>query len=258
MAQNLLNFNIKTINMKNILALLCLVIIASRTNAQQQFISKALIEFEVKCNMHAQMGDGIWEQNMKDRLPKFSTNYFDYIFSDNKAVYKFNRTANTQKIPSWYEVNGEDNIWYSDYNTGLYSDMKDVWGDTYILKDSIAKIQWKMTNEHRTIAGFDCKKAVGKVFDSVYVFAFYTDEIMVSGGPMNLSGLPGMIMGVTIPRLHTSWIATKVQVVNIDEKKIVAPTKGKIKNATDVQNKIAEMMKEYGEKDDRFRWRMFI
>ncbi len=242
---------------KIIIPFICLLLM-QQLNAQQIFINKAKIEFEVRCNIHAHMGDNVWEQGMKDKLPKFSTNYFDYMFSDNKAIYKFNRTANTTKIPSWYDINSEENVWYNDYNSSTYSDIKDMWGDIYILKDSLPAIQWKMTNEHRTIAGFDCKKAVGKIFDSVYVFAFYSDEITISGGPMNLNGLPGMILGVTIPRLHTSWIATKVQVTGVDEKKIAAPTKGKVKNATEVQKIISDRMKDWGNKDDWYTWRMFI
>ena len=70
------------------------------------------------------------------------------------------------------------------------------------------------------IAGFNCRKAVTKIFDSVYVFAFYTDEIIISGGPCSINGLPGMILGVTIPRLYTSWIATKVMLNGVDENTI--------------------------------------
>ena len=63
-------------------------------------------------------------------------------------------------------------------------------------------------------------KHVAHIFDSVYVFAFYTDEILISGGPCSINGLPGMILGVTIPRLYTSWIATKVMVTGVNESEI--------------------------------------
>ena len=245
--------------MKNILLTTLFVAAFLPGKSQQQFISKGKIEFEVRCNIYAHLGDNMWDQNAKDKLPKFSVNYFDYIFSENnKSIYKFNRTANTQKIPSWYDIGSEDNVWYNDYTAGTFSDVKEMWGDDYNLKDSIPVIEWKITNEHRTIAGFDCKKAFGKIFDSVYVFAFYTDEILISGGPMHLSGLPGMILGVTIPRMHTSWIATGLQVNNVDEKKIAPPSKGKINKASDVQKKIGERMKDWGNRDDWFAWRMFI
>ena len=77
-----------------------------------------------------------------------------------------------------------------------------------------------------TIAGFNCRKAVGKIFDSVYIFVFYAEEIPISGGPCAIRGLPGMIMGMTIPRLYTSWIATKVNVVSVNEN-VIKPSAAK-------------------------------
>jgi GLPGLI family protein len=44
-------------------------------------------------------------------------------------------------------------------------------------------------------------------FDSVYVTAFVTDQILVSDGPESFTGLPGMVMGLAIPRLFTNWMA---------------------------------------------------
>jgi GLPGLI family protein len=60
----------------------------------------------------------------------------------------------------------------------------------------------------------------------VYVFAFYTDDIMISGGPCSINGLPGMILGLTIPRLYTSFIATKVAVKKVTATEII-PVKAK-------------------------------
>jgi GLPGLI family protein len=51
------------------------------------------------------------------------------------------------------------------------------------VEDSLLKIKWKITADTRNIAGFECRKAVGILFDTVAVFAFYTDELMISGGP---------------------------------------------------------------------------
>lgn len=66
--------------------------------------------------------------------------------------------------------------------------------------------------------------------DSIYVVAFYTDEIAVSGGPESFSGLPGMILGVALPHDHINWFATKVTDVEVDPKSLQAPVKGKIVN----------------------------
>ncbi len=87
-------------------------------------------------------------------------------------------------------------------DSGTSVTQKHVFNEMFLISDSIRKINWKITPEIRKINGFDCRKAVGRVFDSIVVIAFYTDEIVPSGGPECFTGLPGMILGVAIPRMH--------------------------------------------------------
>ncbi len=191
----------------------------------QQFISKAKIEYEVTSNIKKTMGNDSWDEMIKDKLPQFKIGYFDFTFADNKSIYKFDHWAQ-QKIPNYFTKSDEENVWYCDYNTGKLNMQKSFYGSDLNIEDSIPKLKWRITNENRVIAGFNCRKAVAVIFDSVYVFAFYTDEIMISGGPCSINGLPGMILGVTIPRLYTSWIATKIMVNDVDEK-IIKPVYAK-------------------------------
>jgi GLPGLI family protein len=143
----------------------------------------------------------------------------------------------------WDDGAAEDNVWFNDYSTNNFANYKFVIDNNYLLSGELMKIEWKLSpNENRVIAGFNCRKATGVIFDSVYIFAFYTDEIMISGGPMGINGLPGMILGLTIPRMYTSWIATKLQVNNVDTKKIVVPLKGKKKAATELEKDIKKAM----------------
>ncbi len=183
----------------------------------QQFISKAVIEYEVKANIKKTMGNDSWAEMMKENLPTFKTGYYTYTFSDNKSVYKFDHWDPSVKIPAYLRSGDEENVWYFDHRIGKFNMQKNVAGTNFNIEDTIPSLEWKLTNENRIIAGFNCRKAVAKIFDSVYVFAFYTDEIMISGGPCSISGLPGMILGVTIPRLFTSWIATKVMLNGVNE-----------------------------------------
>ncbi len=64
--------------------------------------------------------------------------------------------------------------------------------------------------------------------DSVYVIGFYTDQIPVSGRPLCFTNLPGMIMGLAIPRLNITIMATKLELETVKADKIVVPT-GKLK-----------------------------
>lgn len=103
----------------------------------------------------------------------------------------------------------------------LYQDLKNHTStiqleidDTYILTDSLNDVTWRFTDEYRDIAGFDCRRVNGATADSLYIIAFYTDQIPVSGGPALAQGLPGMIMGLVIPEMHIQYWATKVDYSN--------------------------------------------
>lgn len=214
----------------------------------QQFISKAKIEFEVKANIKKTMGQDSF-LNMIDDLPTFKTGYYTFTFADNKSIYKFDHWSENLKVPDWLKESDEDNVWYINYNTGKCYMQKNVWGSILNIEDSITSLHWKITNDTHVIAGFNCRKAVTQIFDSVYVFAFYTDEIILPGGPCSINGLPGMILGVTIPRLYTSWIATKVILNNIDESTIKPISARKFLNMKDLKAALVEHTKDWHSDD---------
>ncbi len=153
-------------------------------------------------------------------------------------------------MPEFLRRSDEENVWYVDHNFGKLNMQKNVWGSNFNVEDSVPALEWRLTNENRVIAGFNCRKAVAKMFDSVYVFAFYTDEIMIPGGPCSINGLPGMILGLTIPRLYTSWIATKVTLNGVQESLIKPVAVKKYYTMKDMKSTISERIKEWGSADD--------
>jgi GLPGLI family protein len=233
--------------MKKIVTTLVLSIALITQLSAQNFLSKATVEYEVKTNLKKTMPNDFWGEAMKDKLPEFKTSYFHYTFSDNKSIFKYHHQDERNKIPEWMRRGEEENEWYFDHNTGKSVINKNVAGTDFVIDDSILNIKWKLSNENRMIAGFNCRKATGVIMDSVYVFAFYTDEIMIPGGPCNINGLPGLVMGLTIPRLYTSWIATKVMVNGIDLASIKAPTSKKPYSWATFTKLIKERTKEWVE-----------
>ena len=186
----------------------------------QTFIEKGVVEYEVKTNIQKTLGNNSWAEKLKETLPQFKTAFYSLTFSNNQNIYKFSHWDEKVKLPEFLKADDEEKFWFLDFGRQYYSMKKSIFGSSCVVQDSLMPIRWKLLNENRNIAGFNCRKAVGVIFDSVYVYAFYTDEITLPGGPCSINGLPGLILGMTIPRMYTSWIATKVQVTDIPAEQI--------------------------------------
>jgi GLPGLI family protein len=226
--------------------------------AQQQFITQGKIEFERKTNQHAFMDEGnIWGGMAKDNLPKFVTFYYDLTFKGDRTLFKVGRDPDTKQNKFWGIFDSENTILTRlDSNSSVTQ--RSIYGDVYLVADSLRNIEWKITPEIRKIAGFDCRKAVGRVMDSIVVIAFYTDEIVTTGGPESFNGLPGMILGLAIPRLHTTWYATKLQLVEVTDKDLVTPKKGKKFTGNDYRSEVKTILKQWGEEGAKRQFQFLL
>lgn len=253
--------------MKTILSFITALFFTMTANAQQ-FVDKAVIEYEVNTNLKKTMSNDSWDEKMKENLSDLKISYFNYTFADNKSIFKFDRWSPKTRIPKYLKDSDEENSWYFDFNTGIINMQKQIGGTNFVVVDSIPKIEWKITNENREIAGYNCRKAVGKIMGEVYIFAFYTDDITISGGPCSISGLPGMILGLTIPRLYTSYVATKVD-VSLSDTAIIKPiTAKKTFSLKELKTIFEEKTKEWysygGDKEENerqkniFLWNSFL
>ncbi len=252
--------------MKKIITIIAIIFFAAQVNAQI-FLDKANIEYEYTQNIKKNMGSGTWQDAMAEKMPNLQVGYFKLTIANNKSVYKFDRWKEKEKFPEWFSRDNKT-VWFHDFSTGKTSQEKDMIGSMINVEDSIPQLEWRLTSESRVIAGFNCKKAVTKIFDSVYVFAFYTEEITVPAGPASINGLPGTIMGLTIPRLFSSWIATKVSVNNVDESELKPFKPKKSYTSKTLRAFIDERSKDWWEGDDekeenkqqknRFIWGMLM
>jgi GLPGLI family protein len=221
--------------MKILFAFIITVVSVCQGFSQQLFITQGKIEFEKKVNLHklidAAFGNSdntnAWMEQYKKSMPSHKSSYFDLYFNEDKTLYKPGREETSDgHIPEWL-LFGNENIVFSDLKKDQGVCQKSIFEDKYLIQDSLRKVDWKFTSDTRNIAGFECHKAVGIVMDSVYVIAFYTDEIVTRGGPESFNNLPGMILGVAIPRLNTTWFATKLELAPVTPEQLIAPKKGK-------------------------------
>ncbi len=209
---------------------ICLLFLGIQTQAQMQFPRQGKIEFEKKLNIHKEIEGDSFYDSFKDKISKFQTTYFNLYFKDGKTLYEKGKDLN-EKIMFWSDDETTDDIVYSDLENGTFVKKQKVFEETFLISDSIRSIKWQITSETRDIAGFNCRKATGIILDSVYIIAFYTDQIPVSGGPLSYAKLPGMIMGIAIPRMNLTIMATKLEMIEPKAEKLAPPSPNRAKKA---------------------------
>ena len=187
-------------------------------------------------------------------MPRFVTDTYELNFTKNKSTYKL-KAENTDNKYIWGLKPSETDCVIQDIENNKLIVQRDVFEQTYLIADSIKNFEWKITGETREIAGFDCKKAVTKICDSVYIVAFYTEQIMVSSGPESFGGLPGLILGLAVPRLASTWFATKIETTVPTEKQLSVPTKGKKANWKQLNIDMQKAMKDWGKGGSRSMWK---
>jgi GLPGLI family protein len=231
------------------------------TTAQAVFISKGKIEYEKKVNMHKTLEDNSWTREMKDRMPVYHTSYYELSFDSATTVYKAGKEVPDDKWKTmWGESVGEENIVHSNFSNGVYTALKQIFEKKFLVQDSLLAIEWRITDEVRTIAGFDCRKAVGKMYDSLYVVAFYSDQITVPGGPEQYNGLPGTILGLAFPRYYTTWFATKVELVAPKPEALKVPAgKATRVNRKELMDQVKNVF-EWGSEEEKQRsfWNLVL
>ncbi|HLX67160.1 MAG TPA: GLPGLI family protein [Puia sp.] len=240
--------------------LVLFTIVARPLRAQNNiFLSQGKIEFERKVNQFAQReaiadpGDEAWTEFAKKFMgDKFKTDYFDLLFTRTKTLYRPGRESPDKPNQFFLQPPAQQNVVYADLDQEKAVSQKTVFEQLFLVADTLRRIKWKITDETRPIAGFNCRRANAIIMDSIYVVAFYTDEILTSGGPESFSGLPGMILGVALPHEHVSWFATKVEAVQVPETQVVAPAKGKKITNSGLLETIQKSLKDWGKEGRQF------
>jgi len=242
--------------MKKTLIVIVFSIVCLKPFAQMEteFISAGKIKFERKTNMHRlyftdeEMSS--WDEMFKKMFPQFRVNLFELSFNNNQSLYKTAKDNPEVKMGFFGETPGSSNTVFKDLEKETISSQKQIFESMFLISDSIPQYEWKLQSETRTIANFECKKAITKICDSVVVVAFYTEEIPCSSGPESFGGLPGMILGLAIPRLYTTWFATSLELTNEPP---IAPAKGK---KTDSKSLLKTINDGIGKWDEKWRNRM--
>jgi GLPGLI family protein len=221
------------------------------------FPVNGVIEFEKSVNLHAGIKKmlksdksgvlGSIMDDYKQNQPQFKILKSTLTFSDNKTLFKPEEEKEQTMGFFGSPMAAQYNLTYTDLNTNTSTTQKTVYDDLFLVKDSTRKINWKITTETRTIAGYECRRANAIIMDSIYVVAFYTDKIPVSGGPESFTGLPGMILGVALPHENITWFAKTVTERSTTADELKIPSKGKVADNKGFRQMIDKALKQWGD-----------
>lgn len=175
--------------------------------SQAVFYNQGTVKYERKTNAY-RLTEKMWLNRFFEK-EKFTTDTFELRFTKTESLYwvpDYKEDAGSGFFSFRVSPDKSTQI-YKNHSTDSVFIRRQLAEEKIYIIDSLRNIKWKVTGEVRDIAGFQCQKVIGVIFDSVYVVAFYTEQIPVSSGPESFGGLPGMILGLAIPRLYTNWMA---------------------------------------------------
>ncbi len=186
------------------------------------YVKEGKITFERRINVHKTFELLLTEnKNVKqDMVPKlvndykaghaqFSTRKFTLSFNNNISLFQPSDEAEVNPI-NFLNQAAHKNTVFSDLASMQATTEKKFYDHAVIIKDSLRKIRWRLTDETRMIENYLCRRANAVIMDSVYVVAYYTDQIIPKSGPESFNGLPGMILGLALPEQHITWFAVNV------------------------------------------------
>jgi len=208
-------------------------------------------------------------QNM---IPKERKDKFELFFTEGKSLWQAVEDDGQNDETSFGDGNGmrmvfrgpgSDDIAFHNIIESKKVDQRDLGGKSYIIADSIKKMNWKVAGETRVILGHTCMKATTqrmqesfrmtmdngeakreKVMDTMNIVAWFTNEIPGSFGPDIYQGqLPGTILEIDINNGRNTFKAIEIS-PKVDVAKIKEPSKGKKVTAEEFAKEREKLMQE--------------
>ena len=253
--------------------LIALTSISTKATAQMK---EGKISYERKINMHRNLPD----PQMKSMIPEFRTDKFELIFNESVSLF---RSVVDDEAPDPFANAGGGGGGGMRFNfrmpsANTYTDLakqmqyegREFFEKEFLIVDSLKQYKWKLSEETKTIAKQLCKKATTMITapqvmrmrvsmgggpnadtassaprapKETELVVWYAENIPVSFGPDNYSGLPGVIM--EIDQDNGATVTTAVEVSSkYPKKELVAPTKGEKMNRAQFQENMQKLMQE--------------
>lgn len=197
-------------------------------------ITSGHVVYERKSNLYKKFKD----PRIRDFIPeamKVKIDTFDLYFNDSLSF--FGPRINDLKDPMAMAT--IKNTVYQNIKAAKRQTIKDVWGENYILNDSLRLRTWKIIPGTKKVCGYECQKAMWQINDSSAIYAIYTNDISTGVGPESFVGLPGLILGVATADVSVVYLAKQVLLERVDIAKLTPkPIKGRTSTTPDLMKTV--------------------
>jgi GLPGLI family protein len=156
--------------MKKAILLLLFVLIYSNLQAQKDFQGMAVYEsktsmadFKVRMEGNKNINPDM-QKMMEERMKKMFEKTFILNFDKSASIYKEEEKLEASNQGGGMRMmmgsmTGGGGTYYKNVKDKTYSIDKDFMGKEFLVKDSLASLNWKMEAETRVIGGYTCYKA---------------------------------------------------------------------------------------------------
>lgn len=281
--------------MKKTIVLLFFGLIYTNSHAQKDFQGMAVYEsktsmadFKVRMEGNKNINPDM-QKMMEERMKKMFEKTFILNFDKSASIYKEEEKLDATPqggggMRMMSSMTGGGGTFYKNVKDKAYVVDKEFMGKEFLVKDSLANLNWKMEAETRVIGGYTCYKATAvkaasktdfrnfrpkreeetkketdkpaeekktnfmdavEMPKEITITAWYTPEIPVNQGPEGYWGLPGLILEVNDGK--TIILCSKVVLNPKDKVEIKAVTKGKVVTQKEYDETVIKKMEEFRE-----------
>ena len=203
-------------------------------------IKSGKITYERKTNLYKKFkNNGDVKEWLKEE-DKNKLDVFELYFNDSLSVFKAQESDLVERM-SW---STNKNSVYQNRITNKRLTIKTIWGERFLLDDSIRLSEWKITEHKRNVCGYQCRKAILNVNDSTRLYAWFCSELDATIGPESLGGLPGVILGLATEDGGVIYFAKTVEIIK-PTLEVLLPKKSKEKLYKTAELK-AQITKDFG------------
>ncbi|GAB4447642.1 MAG: hypothetical protein OHK0036_02190 [Bacteroidia bacterium] len=159
-----------------------------------QSVNYGIITYERKTNLLKRFYKLDWMREWleEDKEMKIKSEVFHLYFNDTMAAF----IPDEDEKVDWMQWATAKNKVYTYLKTKEKITFKDIFGEVFVLKDSLPERKWKHTGKKRKIAGMECIELIWQENDSSRIYAYISTQIPAPVGPESFCGLPGAVLGL--------------------------------------------------------------